>query len=267
LQPTPVWPGLAQEQTNIMRLSLFLIAATGLGCCTAVAPLCAQQKTVAAHRTVLELYTSQGCSSCPAADALLLQYAHRPDILALTLPVDYWDYLGWKDTLASRKFSDRQRAYAKSLGHGTIFTPQIVVDGRTDAVGSNRADIDKAVDQAERATAKTRVAIEIRPDSGFLVISAAGHPQGSAEKPATLWLATLSKHVEVPIQRGENRGRTGVYTNVVRELRPLGTWDGSPMTVRIADPKLEHTDVQGCAVLLQRNTTGPILGAALLAQD
>lgn len=250
-----------------MRLSLFLIAATGLGCCTAVAPVCGQEKTATTHRTVLELYTSQGCSSCPAADALLRQYAHRPDILALTLPVDYWDYLGWKDTLADRKFSDRQRAYAKSLGHGTIFTPQVIIDGRTDAVGSNRADIDKAVEQAERAAAKVQVPIEIRPDSGFLIIKAAGHPQAaSAEKPATLWLVTLSKHIEVPIQRGENRGRTGIYTNVVREIRSLGTWDGSPMTIRVADPKQEHPDVQGCAVLLQRHTTGPILGAAL-AQD
>ena len=101
--------------------------------------------TAATPVTVIELFTSQGCSSCPTADALLESYADRPDVVALTLPVDYWDYLGWKDTLASPKFSARQRTYAKARGDGRVYTPQVVINGLQHAVGSSATDIDRAI--------------------------------------------------------------------------------------------------------------------------
>ena len=108
-------------------------------------------------RAVIELFTSQGCSSCPPADVVLKDYAAKDDIIALSLPVDYWDYIGWKDTLESPKNTERQRAYAKSLGSGSIYTPQAVVNGVTHAVGSNRMELERAIDKSETTFARRRI--------------------------------------------------------------------------------------------------------------
>jgi len=215
--------------------------------------------------TVIELFTSQGCSSCPTADALLESYADRPDVVALTLPVDYWDYLGWKDTLANPKFSARQRAYAKARSDGRVYTPQVVVNGLKHAVGSNAPDIDHAI-AVTKSKMESGVGVTVRSVNDHLVIDleAARDPSKVAE--ATIWLALISRKVEVQIKRGENHGKTVVYHNVVREWMPVGMWNGTAATIKLAHHAVKQSDAEGCAIIVQHGDAGPIVGAAMLRQ-
>jgi hypothetical protein len=211
---------------------------------------------------VVELFTSQGCSSCPAADALLRRLAERDDTIALSLSVDYWDYLGWKDTLANPKFTERQRAYARARGDGAIYTPQLVVNGVVHVNGSDEGQIARAIDRTERTL--SFVPVRLHEEEGKLIVEAGGLPRGVAGKEATIWLAVVARSVEVPIQRGENQGRTITYYNVVRDLIPVGKWSGRPVTLELARAGLTRSGTESCAVLLQQGQTGPIMGAALM---
>ncbi len=223
--------------------------------------------TVTQIASVVELFTSQGCSSCPAADALLESYAKRPDVLALSYSVDYWDYLGWKDTLASPKFTQRQRAYAKTRGDGQVYTPQLIVNGGAHMAGSRKADIDRALLKASASDAAQRVTLDAKIENGHLVVDASGLPEGAAPvKDATLWLAVMAPKVEVIVRRGENQGKTLAYHNVVRELTPVGMWSGKPMTVRLERHAVMQPGTESCAVFLQQGPAGPILAGALVRQ-
>lgn len=215
--------------------------------------------------TVVELFTSQGCSSCPSADALLAKLATRADVLALSLPVDYWDYLGWKDTLANPKFAERQKAYKSALGVPMIYTPMMVVSGLTQVNGSDEDKVLLAIEKSARIIAATRVPLRIIAKDGHLVVEAGAVKQIGHPKDATLWLAPIAKSVEVPIGRGENRGKTVTYYNVVRELIPVGMWSGDPMTVQLDRSSVMRPGAERCAVLLQQGRGGPIIGAALLS--
>jgi hypothetical protein len=215
-------------------------------------------------RAVMELFTSQGCSSCPPADALLGEYAERNDILALSFNVDYWDMLGWPDTLANHEYTERQRNYAQARGDGQVYTPQVVIDGRTHVVGSNRAEIDAAL-KANDDGFPVPVSLTMEGDSISVDIG-----EGiSRDLPhATLWLVMYDPSVSVPIESGENSGRTLTYTNVVRKFRPIAMWKGAPMSVDLPKSEIAHAKVGNCAVLLQAETEaglpGPILGAATI---
>jgi hypothetical protein len=217
-------------------------------------------------KAVVELFTSQGCSSCPPADALLEWYANRDDIVALSLPVDYWDYLGWKDTLAKRTFSERQRAYATARGDGMIYTPQVVVNGIAHAVGSRKADIEQAIEKTKQKIQPVLVPVRLHTDEGKLVVEAQAAADGKPAKNATLWLAVIARRVEVSIHRGENKGKTVTYSNVVRELTPIGTWSGQPIAISLEKHAVVRPGAESCAVLLQQGPAGPIVGAALLRQ-
>ncbi len=222
----------------------------------------------AAMPVVLELFTSQGCSSCPAADALLKTYAERPDVIALSLSVDYWDHLGWKDTLASPKHALRQRAYAKALGTGNVYTPQVVIDGAAETIGSNKALIEKAIGRTSAAR-KSAVALVAKNDGKRVKIEIAGEtsqPGGEATAASgTIWLAIVSPQVDEKIKHGENRGRKLSYYNVVRELTAVGMWAGKPMTIELpADSLMEAGN--RCAVLLQSGEGGRIVGATWMSQ-
>jgi hypothetical protein len=220
-----------------------------------------------AAKPVIELFTSQGCSSCPAADALLRQYAARDDIIALSFPVDYWDYLGWKDTLASPKFSERQRAYAKARHDGLVYTPQIVVNGLLHVNGSARDEIEHAMDKTTRTLSSSHIPIQLSTADGKLTIQTGAAPEnGPTPKEATLWLLVIAKSVQVAIRRGENEGKTVTYANVVRDLLPVGTWSGKPLTVRLERHAFMRPGTERCAALLQQANAGPIIGAALLNQ-
>lgn len=215
--------------------------------------------------SVIELFTSQGCSSCPTADALLREYADRADIVALSLPVDYWDYLGWKDTLASPRFSSRQRAYAEGRGDGRVYTPQAIVNGIAHAVGSDRDQIDHALAETTSALQAMRVAVGVRGEGDSLIIEAGASPRVGTHAGGTVWLAVVQRDVAVEINRGENRGKRVTYTNVVRELSPVGVWSDKPTRIELKKSALLPNDKLRCAVLLQEGTTGPIVGAVWMA--
>jgi hypothetical protein len=214
---------------------------------------------------VVELYTSQGCSSCPAADALLARLASRSEVVALSLSVDYWDYLGWRDTLANSKFTERQRAYAKARGDGAIYTPQMVVNGVAHVNGSDEGQILRAIDKTNKTVAAQRVPVRLTEEKGKLVVEAGAASPGAVVKDATLWLAVISPTVEVSIGRGENQGRKVTYTNVVRDLMPIGSWSGKAVTVALERQAILRPGADRCAVLVQQGVAGPIVGAALLS--
>ncbi len=216
-------------------------------------------------RAVLELFTSQGCSSCPAADALFEQYAKRNDLVALSFPVDYWDYLGWKDTLAHAKFTARQKHYAKHRGDGRVYTPQMVVNGLAHTVGSSARDIDQAIDNTAPAFAKSFVPISIQIGPSRLTIEAAAAiPGAEPAKEATVWLAIVQNVAEVTVRSGENRGKTLRYFNVVREMTPVGMWSGKKLTIELERDVIKLPDTESAAVLIQVSKGGPIVGAAMV---
>jgi hypothetical protein len=225
-----------------------------------------QERAASQPKAVVELFTSQGCSSCPAADELLGKLATREDIVALSFSVDVWDYLGWHDTLASPKFTERQRTYASTRGDGAIYTPQAVVNGIAHVNGADEAKIARAIEKTGKTLAPMVVTIRLSKEDGKLVIDTGGAPPGVQPKDATLWLAVVAKSIPVEVRRGENQGRTIIYNNVVRELIPIGMWNGKPMTVRLPRDSFMRPGTERCAVLLQQGKAGPIVGAALMAQ-
>ena len=201
---------------------------------------------------VVELFTSQGCNSCPPAELLLAEFARRPDVLPLSFHVDYWDYLGWKDPYATRANTERQRAYARILpSRYTVYTPQIVVDGSAHEVGSKRSEVEALIAKARDA----RLAgPEIAVAGGSVRIGAAAN-----EKPASVWVAYFRRAVSNEVPRGENAGRRLTTTNVVRELRLLGVWEGEAVELSLGSAGPAGCD--GAAILVQRNGPGPILAA------
>lgn len=230
---------------------------TFLMCMAATGPAVAQQGAPAAA-SVIELFTSQGCSSCPAADALMKSYVVRPGLIALSLSVDYWDHLGWKDTLASPKHTARQKAYAKALGTGNVYTPQMVINGAAQAIGSHQGNIDKALAETARKLDASRVAVAARLE-GKRVVVEIGSVGPSV--PATVWLAVVAPQMDVEIKRGENRGRRITYHNVVRDISPVGMWSGKAIRIDLpASALMRETD--RCAVILQADDGGRILGAS-----
>ena len=218
-----------------------------------------------APKAVLELFTSQGCSSCPAADALLKSYVARPDVIALSFAVDYWDYLGWKDTFAKAKFTERQRVYGRQRGDGKIYTPQMVVNGLTHTIGSSAREIDQAIEVNTAKFVRSRVPVLMRSEAGQLIIEAGNAPEGSDLKDANIWLAMVQPEGEIPVRGGENGGKMLKYYNVVRELTPVGMWGGKAMTVRLDRETIAQPGAESCAVLLQ-SRSGQIIGAAMLAK-
>src|SRR6266498_3288685 len=171
-------------------------------------------------RAVVELFTSQGCSSCPPADRLLGELARDPAILAMSLPIDYWDYLGWKDTLSNPRHTARQRGYARIRGDREVYTPQAVINGAAHALGSDKAAIDAAIlaTKADPSTLSVPVKLAVSADRLDVTIAAGANAPAGSE----VWLCELASTVPVAISRGENGGRTIVYHNVVRRWLRLG---------------------------------------------
>lgn len=194
---------------------------------------------------VVELFTSQGCSSCPPADRLLSELAQRPDVIALGFHIDYWDGLGWKDPLSSPAATARQRDYARQFGRMQVYTPQLVVDGTEEAVGSDRAAVLTAVTQAKRDAAAP-VSFD---DKGVTV--GAGRGNGK------VLLVKFVRNRTSRVTAGENAGRTLDDVNGVETLTGLGAWDGASVTFPVKAPGRG----EGIAVLVQA-PDGRILGAA-----
>jgi hypothetical protein len=228
----------------------------------AVPGLAEPPKPAAQGNAVIELFTSQGCSSCPPADKLLAELAHRPGVVALSYSVDIWNYLGWRDTLSSAANSDRQRDYAQARGDGRVYTPQVVVDGITHVNGSDEKAIDQAIDAAAARLADVKVPVSMRADGDTLVIDIGAAPEKSNTRAATVWLAIAKEQETVAITRGENRGRNLSYHHPVRELSPVGMWKGEAMTLRLPLKDLKTMGGDCLVALVQVENSGPILGAA-----
>lgn len=232
-----------------------------LGISALIASVTFGAASAAAERPiVVELFTSQGCSSCPPADALLRELATHDDVLALTLPVNIWDYLGWRDTLATSAFTERQRNYVAHLGGRSVYTPQMVIDGVTDAVGSRVGHVTRAI-ELRREMKSNDVPIRFSHDNNTVTITVGADASG---KEATLWLIRYVKATPVTIERGENAGETITYANVVREMTPIGMWKGGVITLNLPTSSLIAQGYDGCAAILQENGDGAILGAAVL---
>lgn len=223
---------------------------------TLAAVLLAAGAAVAGNPVVVELFTSQGCSSCPTADRIVADLADREDVIVLSLHVDYWDYLGWKDAFASPAFTKRQRAYARARGESTVYTPQMIIDGSESVVGTKPMKIADLIDRHAHRPSPALVRLE--RDGGSVTIRVAAR----AKIPAgtVIQLVTYTPLETVEIRAGENAGRRIAYYNIARDWTPLATWDG-------------RTDFQGTArvpagfpvvVLVQEGAAGPILGAGRL---
>ena len=209
----------------------------------------------AAHPTVVELFQSQGCSSCPPANANVMALADRPDLLTLSWQVTYWDSLGWKDTFDDPAFTRRQYDYAAGFGRTNVFTPEVVVNGRSDVVGVERGELDALIRDNDRGTGGPAVTIagDHVTVSGPLQASQAGLDL------RVLLVRYDPRIIQVPIRRGENGGRTLPHRNVVRQLVPLGGWTGGSQVYSLPLPREAGLDT---AVLLQAGRGGRILAAA-----
>jgi len=246
---------------RIGHLHAIVVLLAGLAAAVAPGPASAAER----FTSVVELFTSQGCSSCPPADALLGELAKGDDIIALSLSVDYWDYLGWKDTLASPANSARQRAYARARNDRAVYTPQVVVNGVVHAAGNNPARVAQAREEARAQLRDAWVGVSIASQDGRLHVSADASGENARYKSGTLWLVLYSKMEKVKIKRGENAGRTIRYHNVVREMSPIGMWRGEAMSLDLPRSDVMGRGYDGCAVLLQAGSAGPIIGAAMLS--
>ena len=211
-----------------------------------------------ARPVVIELFTSQGCSSCPKADALFAELCADPGVLALSYHVDYWDYLGWKDTLGSPEYSQRQYDYARARGDMNVYTPQLIVDGGNAFVGSNRTEVDRAI--AAAAAAPRHVPITLT-DSGDEFTIASEAAAGIADE-GMFWLLPIIPRVLTKIMKGENTGKEVEYRNVVRAVIPAGMWRGEAKSVSLPKSAVLAPDCTGCVALLQQDKVGPMLGAA-----
>lgn len=213
---------------------------------------------------VVELFTSQGCSSCPPADEVLANLATRGDVVALSYNLDIWDYIGWQDTLALPENTARQRAYAARL-KTQVYTPQLVVDGMADIVGSRAGEIDAAIERRKAGSAN-RPAVSLALDGENLVVDIGPDPSGARNREARVLLLRTLSSASVEVEAGENSGSTLVYTNVVRALSDLGPWtgDAARLTAPRRDPAAPPSD--GFAVIVQEKDQGEIVGGGIAAE-
>jgi hypothetical protein len=231
-----------------------------------IAPLLAAGPIRAADKpvTVVELFTSQGCSSCPPADAFLGELARRDDLVALSEHVDYWDYIGWKDPFASPDLTKRQHEYARLLKLRYVYTPQMVIQGADHVTGSDRAGVLRKIAEA---AALPRLPVGIRYVGEKILVSLPGADQAAQGETAAVWMAVFDRQHETAIRRGENGGRTLKNFNVVRSMVRIGTWSGQAMEVPATMPEVGGRHPDGCAVILQSLKTGRILGAAKIGLE
>jgi hypothetical protein len=233
-----------------------------LGVCAIVAVI---RPAHADPRAVVELFTSQGCSSCPPADKIIGELAKDPSVIALSMPIDYWDYLGWKDTLADARFSARQKAYSQMRGDREVYTPQVVVNGSVHVIGSDRAGIESAIGRTTKADSVMSVPVTMALAGKQITVSVAASSNGPAAMHGEVWICSISKAIPISIGRGENRGREITYHNVVRNLLKVGDWNGSSGSWTVPLENISHEGVDAAVVYVQdgnQDKPGAMLGAA-----
>jgi hypothetical protein len=246
---------------------LFSLIATAVG--FAALPSAKADPRAVEPRAVIELFTSQGCSSCPAADKLLSELQSDPSFIPLSLAIDYWDYLGWKDTLALPGHTIRQRAYSQMRGDREIYTPQAVINGAAQAIGSDRSQIESAVASGptpapgHNTASPLSVPVKVTVADERVTVTVPAHAEAVGSE---IWLCPLTAQVSVGIARGENRGRTVTYTNVVRRWIKLGTWNGKSETFTIPVDAIKLDGIDAVAIILQNGSAaqpGAIIGATV----
>lgn len=214
---------------------------------------------------VIELFTSQGCASSPPADALLAELAADRSMVAISLPVTYWDYLGWTDTRASQANTSRQFSYAARRGDRAVYTPQVVVNGRTPLVGSDPDEVRAVIAEQAAGGLGPSVSVGIRLVDKLFEVSVGEGPPG---RRATVWIGAVEPAATVSVLRGENAGRRLTYTNVVRVLQPIGVWRGEAMSFELPAEKIDRSGGGASAVVILQadvdGRPGEILGAAIL---
>ena len=248
--------------TAMMAYSYISRWSGAIGVCAIVAII---RPAHAEPRAVVELFTSQGCSSCPPADKVIGDLAKDPSVIALSMPIDYWDYLGWKDTLADARFSARQQAYSRVRGDRGVYTPQVVVNGSVHLIGSDRAGIEEAIGDTRKADGVMSVPVSMALAGKQITVSVAGSNKSPAAMHGEVWICSIAKEVSIAIGRGENRGREVTYHNVVRNLLKVGDWNGSAGSWTVPLENISREGVDAAAVYLQdgnRDKPGPMLGAA-----
>jgi hypothetical protein len=244
-----------------IRRDLFAPALAAAFCLLGALPADAQTLRLN-PRAVVELFTSQGCSSCPPADALLTELSGRDDIVALAYHVDYWDYIGWADTFGAEDNSERQRAYAARWGSSRIYTPQMVINGQKDVVASRQGEVWKALEHSELL-----LPVTLSASNDMITISLDGREGHEA---AMIWLVTYRDAAEVAIERGENGGKSILYSHIVTGRQPLGVWDpDTGAEIRMPLAEVLSSQSNGVAVIVQEEhdgLPGAIIGAALYEQ-
>ena len=217
---------------------------------------------------VVELFTSQGCNSCPPAEAFLNKLAKRDNIIALEFHVDYWDYIGWQDPFAHKDFTNRQRAYAGPLQMRYVYTPQMVLNGERHEVGSRVMSVEVAIDQMMSRSASPPAPplplVKIKHEANILSVDIQSNGVTVDEEYDILIVSFDGQH-ETKVTRGENRGKTLINSNIVRDIHNLGIWKGGDKSLSVDIYSLAGNG--GCAVLLQKKNGGAILTAAMLSLE
>jgi hypothetical protein len=207
---------------------------------------------------MVELFTSQGCSSCPQADAFLGELQSRQDVVAVSFNIDYWDYIGWRDTLASHENTLRQQAYARVLSSHQVYTPEMVIDGDEDVPGNQRENALQIIEKCKREDLDERVPVTLRLAGDDVDVTLGAGPR----REATVWMAHTLGTRAVNIGRGENRGRVVTYHNVVRSFAAVGKWSGDALSLRLPIKGQPGENSDGIVVWVQTGEMGQILGAA-----
>ena len=219
---------------------------------------------------VVELFTSQGCSSCPPADKFVTSIHRDNDTLALAWHVDYWDYLGWKDTFAKPDHADRQRRYSKSFKENQIYTPQAVINGRSHLVGSRTGAIQSALNKYSAQHKGLIVPIKTKIVDGALDIEISNSDYNGADKngKTTLWMVYFTSQEKVKIKKGENYGQHLTYSNIVRDIELVGMLEPDGLKMMLPLGEISRKGYDSCALILQQSTKygtpGAIIGAVVI---
>jgi hypothetical protein len=236
------------------RFLISLVAGVALA-----GPLFAQQ----APKGVVELFTAQGCSSCPPADAAFRKLVNRGDVIALAYHVDYWNYLGWADTLSSKENTERQYGYARSMGRSNVYTPQVIVNGRDHVAGADLDDINKKIDgyPAEGKGLSVPISAQMRDDELEITI-------GTGQGKASVVMVYFNREKTIDVEKGENSGQKISYLNSVTDVETVGMWDGKETSLTLPASVMQKPDLEGCAILLQSSSPdgnpAAILGATVI---
>ncbi|MEX3011734.1 DUF1223 domain-containing protein [Hoeflea sp. TYP-13] len=207
---------------------------------------------------VVELFTSQGCSSCPPADAVLGELVKQGNVVALAYHVDYWNYLGWEDTFSSKQSTDRQYAYARTLGRKSVYTPQVVINGRDHINGADKGGINKKLDAFDKSGRGLNVPVAAKLDGEKIKINI-----GDGQGKANVILVYFDRQNTVDVKRGENSGRKLTYWNSVRDIQTVAMWEGKAVELDLPVSVMSGDGYDGCAVLLQTMKTDGVPGAII----